>query len=751
MDWIEQVNICDLIPPKNLPTPAPFSVISSTKGSCKRFPQDYDAGPMKIKLICNFGGRFLPRPSDGELRYIGGDRHLIKIRRDISWQELICKTTKLIRRAHTIKYHLPGEQVSMLISITSDDDLRHMVDECTVLERTKEMVTMYLFSGKDDERHVHFVVQSSSDVEKEAQFIALINGLVRPGNELRTQRMDRSSVQDLDQLMPGLSLLGLPTARTEEASMYIKSKPSQSITVPLKTASGQSEKRVANQDYRAQGNEGNMISAATNASKAYLGASVPCETTLRQQQGGGLSVSRHQQQSVTESSGKSHQATGAQETRSSPRNQLPTPSDNSSVKKTQPSDSNNRNPMPHTSPPVHFKKPASLSRGPQKTVNQQGSSDENKLKSRTHGTQEEDMFHSAEHPARKNSKVEICEPNHESGTPGCNLHYVEKSVVTNSILKQQPAVPCVFTALDTAINLQPNILARASSERIQERPSSPRPDENAPKITRFRSVGTDGVNPQTGIPSQEEDKDNNTSLPISEPEVLDTKGSEPRPANAVLVRDLISNVQIISNEDLEDLREMGSGAFGTVFHGKWRGTDVAIKRIKNSCFSHPSSQADKLITEFWREAAIISKLHHPNILALYGIVKNGPGGTLGTVTEFMVNGSLKKVLSRKDKYLDWRKRILVAMDAAIGMEYLHSKDIVHFDLKCDNLLVNIKDPSRPICKDNCLQIREGHNREITTTGCRFWFIKDETSHPCFWWNERNSSMDGSRIADNERH
>ncbi|KAG6514135.1 hypothetical protein ZIOFF_024476 [Zingiber officinale] len=160
----------------------------------------------------------------------------------------------------------------------------------------------------------------------------------------------------------------------------------------------------------------------------------------------------------------------------------------------------------------------------------------------------------------------------------------------------------------------------------------------------------------------------------------------------------ISHYQIIKNEDLEELRELGSGTYGTVYHGKWRGTDVAIKRIKKSCFTGRSSEQERLTKEFWREAEILSQLHHPNVVAFYGVVKDGPGGTMATVTEFMVNGSLRHVLLRKDKYLDRRKRLIIAMDAAFGMEYLHSKNIVHFDLKCDNLLVNLKDQSRPICK-----------------------------------------------------
>ena len=79
--------------------------------------------------------------------------------------------------------------------------------------------------------------------------------------------------------------------------------------------------------------------------------------------------------------------------------------------------------------------------------------------------------------------------------------------------------------------------------------------------------------------------------------------------------------QIIENEDLEELRELGSGTFGTVYHGKWRGSDVAIKRIKKSCFTGRSSEQERLVSfppkifddEAYRESDRLANLAVPNL------------------------------------------------------------------------------------------------------------------------------------------
>ncbi|KAJ0920152.1 putative protein kinase-like domain superfamily [Helianthus annuus] len=45
-----------------------------------------------------------------------------------------------------------------------------------------------------------------------------------------------------------------------------------------------------------------------------------------------------------------------------------------------------------------------------------------------------------------------------------------------------------------------------------------------------------------------------------------------------------------------------------------KGTAVAIKRIKKRCFVGQPSEQERLTVEFSREAVILSKLHHPNVM-----------------------------------------------------------------------------------------------------------------------------------------
>jgi hypothetical protein len=54
-------------------------------------------------------------------------------------------------------------------------------------------------------------------------------------------------------------------------------------------------------------------------------------------------------------------------------------------------------------------------------------------------------------------------------------------------------------------------------------------------------------------------------------------------------------MQTIKNDDLEEIKELVSGTCEAIFHGKWRGCDVAVKRIKASCFAGRPSERERLV------------------------------------------------------------------------------------------------------------------------------------------------------------
>lgn len=57
------------------------------------------------------------------------------------------------------------------------------------------------------------------------------------------------------------------------------------------------------------------------------------------------------------------------------------------------------------------------------------------------------------------------------------------------------------------------------------------------------------------------------------------------------------------------------------------------------------------IDDFWNEAIKLADLHHPNVVAFYGVVLDGSGGSVATVTEYMVNGSLRNALQKNERYI----------------------------------------------------------------------------------------------------
>eukprot|EP00258_Populus_trichocarpa_P042293 XP_024458312.1 lysM domain receptor-like kinase 3 isoform X2 [Populus trichocarpa] len=127
---------------------------------------------------------------------------------------------------------------------------------------------------------------------------------------------------------------------------------------------------------------------------------------------------------------------------------------------------------------------------------------------------------------------------------------------------------------------------------------------------------------------------------------------------------------------------IGQGSYGLVYLGKLRGTDVAIKQMK-----------DTNSKEFLSELNILCKVHHINLIELIGYAAGGE--SLFLVYEFAQNGALSNHLHnpalRGHKPLPWTTRVQIALDAAKGLEYIHEHTkpyYVHRDIKPSNILLD---------------------------------------------------------------
>ena len=140
-----------------------------------------------------------------------------------------------------------------------------------------------------------------------------------------------------------------------------------------------------------------------------------------------------------------------------------------------------------------------------------------------------------------------------------------------------------------------------------------------------------------------------------------------------------------------------------VYTGQYNHHDVAIKVFSESSFAFR-------LEDFYREVAIMSMISHPNVVRFEGACieqRRDEEGVFMIVTELMHQGSLKSVVERSP--LTYDKVFKYALEIAEGMIFLHSFDIIHRDLKSENVLVSSSQlpshrtfpPPHPTPSTNC--------------------------------------------------
>jgi serine/threonine protein kinase len=139
--------------------------------------------------------------------------------------------------------------------------------------------------------------------------------------------------------------------------------------------------------------------------------------------------------------------------------------------------------------------------------------------------------------------------------------------------------------------------------------------------------------------------------------------------------------EIIADE-LEYQEKIGGGCFGSVYRGRCRGKEVAIKKLFRQDVD------EKTLNEFKKEVHVMSQLRHPNVLLFMGACTTP--GKMALVTEILPKGNLASFLHDTAVEVSLFKRICMARDTALGMNWLHCSNpvIIHRDLKPCNLLLD---------------------------------------------------------------
>ncbi|VDD96656.1 unnamed protein product [Enterobius vermicularis] len=155
----------------------------------------------------------------------------------------------------------------------------------------------------------------------------------------------------------------------------------------------------------------------------------------------------------------------------------------------------------------------------------------------------------------------------------------------------------------------------------------------------------------------------------------------------ILQKPFVRPEYFYEKKQLQTKKVIGKGAFGKVYYGVLRTEKVyqcAVKVVNSK--SDDIEGIKKERTKFVKEAFIMLKLHHPNVLAAYGLMFDKD--PIKLIMEYAPEGSLKTFLQKTST----RQAPVVLLerfsaDAARGLEYLAMMKIIHADIAARNCLV----------------------------------------------------------------
>lgn len=193
----------------------------------------------------------------------------------------------------------------------------------------------------------------------------------------------------------------------------------------------------------------------------------------------------------------------------------------------------------------------------------------------------------------------------------------------------------------------------------------------------------------------------------------------------------------MASQDIKVLKELGKGAYSTVYMAKWCDKEVAVKELTtNQSADEKENAKEKFEKLFIDEFQLMAQLRCPNVIQFYGYFAKPQ---YSIVMEYMPGGSLFGLLHSTEK-LEWDVRIHIATEIACGINYLHKENVVHRDLKSQNVLLNrkkdldevdIEDIKVKITDFGMSKIRGESSIQSRITGTMQWLAPEVVKTNCF--------------------